>query len=166
MTLQHHKIDICRKQLLYLQKNTHLGKVEGLSLLFDATVDELGIHTLISQDLLSGLGRTERIGLRTGRGRLLRGGNSLGRARLKLHGHNKAITSAGINTKGLEVRDGPRTSCKKDTVVSEGIGTCAKSTASHLQTRAFLRRTATVGTHSGSLTPTGRRRGIFALISP
>ena len=119
MTLQHHKIDICRKQLLYLQKNTHLGKVEDLSLLFDATVDELGIHTLISQDLLSGLGRTERIGLRTGRGRLLRGGNSLGRARLKLHGHNKAITSAGINTKGLEVRDGPRTSCKKDTVVSE-----------------------------------------------
>ena len=106
MTLQHRKIDICRKQLLYLQKNTHLGKVEDLSLLFDATVDELGIHTLLSQDLLSGLGRTERIRLRTGRGRLLRGGDSLGRARLELRRRNEAIISAGINTKGLKVRDG------------------------------------------------------------
>ena len=106
MTLQHHKIDICRKELLYLQKNTHLGKVGDLSLLFDATVDELGIHTLLSQDLLSGLGRTERIGLRTGRGRLLRGGDSLGRARLELRRRNEAIISAGINTKGLKVRDG------------------------------------------------------------
>ena len=99
--------------------------MEDLSLLFDATVDELGIHTLLSQDLLSGLGRTERIGLRTGRGRLLRGGNSLGRARLKLHGHTKAITTAGINTKGMKVRDGrERTRAQADHAHARKIPSC------------------------------------------
>ena len=58
--------------------------MQDLGLLVDAAVHKLGIYPFRSQDLLSGLGGTERIGLGTGRGRLLRIGDSLGRAGLEL----------------------------------------------------------------------------------
>ena len=68
----------------FSSSHTNLGKVQDLGLLVDATVDELGIHTLRGQHLLPGLGGSERIGLGRGRGRLLRIGDTLGRAGLEL----------------------------------------------------------------------------------